>query len=69
MPRLAGEIRRSRAGNRLGKLAKGSPMPMKTRLSGRRPAMREASRTCPMISAVVRLRRQPSIPLAQKRQP
>ena len=69
MPRLDGEMRRSRAGRRFGRFARGSPIPIKTRLSGRRPAMREASRTCPMISAVVRFRRHPSIPLAQNLHP
>ena len=57
------------AASRLSMLARGSPIPMNTRLSTRSPAISSAARICPRISEAVRLRVNPSSPLAQNRQP
>ena len=59
----------SRASATLSKLERGSPMPMKTMLLTRFPAMASAERICPMISPVVRWRLRPSSPEAQNLQP
>ena len=69
MLRLCWSMMMVSAGSRLSILARGSPMPMNTRLSTRSPAICSAARICPRISEAVRLRVKPSRPLAQKRQP
>ena len=65
-------LRLSRASLTAGQLSRGSPMPMKTRLrstgqSGRvSPRCSRATRICPRISPMLRLRAKPILPVAQK---
>ena len=59
----------SNAGIRAGRLARGSPIPMNTKLSILRPASFLAKRICPTISPVDKFLFSPSSPLAQNLQP
>ena len=64
-----GALRISSAGCKFLKLARGSPIPMKTRLLTRSPLSFSTRTICPTISPAVRLRLHPSRPLAQNLQP
>ena len=67
IPNPSGELNTSNVAASSLKLSSPSPIPMKTRLSGRRPARLQPSRNSSRISPAARLRISPSRPLAQKR--